>query len=156
MIDNFPIIKQKFMRGDIVQIADELPRSMQHFRKGCKAIIMGSYSELCNERPREDGCMYSDKYKLFFPDTNVSSAWYIEDQLLHVGYLPRHRVYVRANYVAPAENKLSPEQQALKDFYKNHVDEISIHKSNMDAEPRGFLKANWFQRRRIRKMQGTK
>ena len=51
--------KQKFFRGDLVQIADDLGRSMRHFEKGCQAIVIGSYAELCSDKESvDDLCLY--------------------------------------------------------------------------------------------------
>lgn len=36
---------QKFNKGDLVQIDDDLGPSMSHFESGCEAIVIGSYKD---------------------------------------------------------------------------------------------------------------
>jgi len=69
--------KQKFFKGDLVQIADDLGFSMKHFKKNCKAIVLGTYAELC--RSHDDNCV--DSYSLYILPDKGSSAWYNTDQI---------------------------------------------------------------------------
>jgi len=71
-------MKQKFHRGDVVRIADPLPRFMSHFRGGCEAIILGSYWDLHHKHT-----LYPD-YKVIFPDTGNRVAWYPESTLTFI------------------------------------------------------------------------
>jgi hypothetical protein len=67
--------KQKFFRGDLVQIADDLGYSMRHFDKGCKAIVMGTYAELCSDENDVD------TYQLYILPKKGESSWYYTRQL---------------------------------------------------------------------------
>lgn len=74
--------KQKFRRGDLVKIADDLGPSMAHFEKGCTAIVLGSYADLYSAMSR--GGYGQDRYCLLVisPRRGVySCSWYDEDQL---------------------------------------------------------------------------
>jgi hypothetical protein len=65
---------QKLFRGQIVRIADIMPRHMAHFRAGCDAVIIGSYRDLCHGRDVKS-------FTVRFLDNGHVSAWYGEDQL---------------------------------------------------------------------------
>ena len=65
---------QKFRRGNLVLIADDLGPSMGHFRAGCKAIVMGSYND-------QYGGGNTDSYTVMFMDTGGQCSWYYEHQL---------------------------------------------------------------------------
>jgi hypothetical protein len=67
--------KQKFFRGDLVQIADDLGASMRHFDKGCQAIVMGTYAELF----ADDNDV--DNYQLYILPNKGPCAWYNTHQL---------------------------------------------------------------------------
>jgi hypothetical protein len=67
--------EQKFFKGDLVQVADDLGASMRHFAKGCKAIVIGTYAEICSD----DNDV--DNYKLYILPNRGSCAWYHEHQL---------------------------------------------------------------------------
>ena len=67
--------KQKFFRGDLVQIADDLGASMRYFDKGCQAIVLGTYSELCNDNNNVDD------YQLFILPNQGACSWYRTHQL---------------------------------------------------------------------------
>ena len=67
--------EQKFFRGDLVQIADDLGAPMRHFKPRCKAIVIGSYAELCHD----DNDV--DSYQLYLIPKGGSSAWYGTHQL---------------------------------------------------------------------------
>jgi hypothetical protein len=67
--------EQKFFRGDLVQIADDLGASMRHFDKGCQAIVIGTYAEICSD----DNDV--DNYKLYILPSRGSVAWYHTHQL---------------------------------------------------------------------------
>lgn len=67
--------KQKFFRGDLVQIADDLGASMRHFDKGCQAIVMGTYAELCSD----DNDV--DNYQLYILPKQGACSWYHAHQL---------------------------------------------------------------------------
>jgi len=68
------MLKQKFRRGNLVRIADDLGESMSHFTNGCNAIIIGTYSQL-------HGGFDIDSYQIMFPETGDTCAWYNEWQL---------------------------------------------------------------------------
>ncbi len=71
---------QKFFRGQRVKIADEMPRSMRHFEKGCEAIVVGSYTDQCMRTADSD-----HKFTLCLLDKNGKPfdrvSWYGEHQL---------------------------------------------------------------------------
>lgn len=67
--------EQKFFRGDLVQIADDLGASMRHFKKGCQAIVIGSYAELCHDDNNVDN------YQIYLLPKGGESAWYHTHQL---------------------------------------------------------------------------
>jgi hypothetical protein len=64
---------QKFQRGDLVRIADDLGPMMSHSTSGCDAIVVGSYRD-------QFGGPDSESYTLFLEDRGESS-WYYGDQL---------------------------------------------------------------------------
>ncbi len=69
-------MKQKFKRGDVVRVADDLGPSMEHFGgKGQIAHIVGSYTDQFGG-PEHD----HPEYTLLFEDGNETS-WYYESQL---------------------------------------------------------------------------
>jgi len=67
--------KQKFFRGDLVQIADDLGASMRHFDSGCQAIVIGTYAELCHDDNNVDD------YQVYLLPNRGSCAWYHTHQL---------------------------------------------------------------------------
>lgn len=67
--------EQKFFKGDLVQIANDLGDSKRHFPKGCKAIVIGSYAELCHDDNKVD------KLQLYLLPDRGTSAWYHTEQL---------------------------------------------------------------------------
>jgi hypothetical protein len=68
---------QKFKRGDVVRIADDLGPSMDHFDgKGEAAVVMGSYAD-------EYGGENTSSYTLMLEDGNEVS-WYEEHQLTFI------------------------------------------------------------------------
>jgi hypothetical protein len=67
--------EQKFFKGDLVQVADDLGMSMRHFDKGCKAIVIGTYAEICSD----DNDV--DNYRLYILPNRGSVAWYHTHQL---------------------------------------------------------------------------
>jgi len=67
--------EQKFFRGDLVQIADDLGKAMSHFEKGCKAIVIGTYAELSYDDNKVDD------YQLYILPHQGTSAWYHTHQL---------------------------------------------------------------------------
>jgi hypothetical protein len=73
------IKKQKFQRGDVVTIANEMPSFMSHFRCGCNAVVLGTYNDFY-------GKSKIDRYALHLePDEDGHggghSSWYHECQL---------------------------------------------------------------------------
>ncbi len=69
-------MKQKFKRGDVVRVADDLGDSMQHFHgKGEISHIVGSYKDQYG-----GGDNGEPSYTLLFTDGGESS-WYDESQL---------------------------------------------------------------------------
>ena len=49
---------QKFHRGDLVRIADDLGPTMSHFKSGCEAIVVASYHEKFGHGGTEDYSLY--------------------------------------------------------------------------------------------------
>jgi ribosomal protein S24E len=64
---------QKFKKGDWVQIAKDLGRSMTHFTADCEAIVVGSYKD-------QYGGSDTKSYTLYLKNQGKSS-WYEEHQL---------------------------------------------------------------------------
>jgi len=67
--------EQKFFKGDLVQIADDLGASMRHFKKGCKAIVIGTYAELCHDDNNVDD------YCIYILPKGGNTSWYHTHQL---------------------------------------------------------------------------
>ena len=65
--------KQKFHKGDHVQIAKDLGRMMSHFQSDCEAIVVGSYAD-------QYGGNSTDSYSLYIKGSGESS-WYYEHQI---------------------------------------------------------------------------
>ena len=76
---------QEFQIGDLVKIADELPDDMSHFTKGCYAIVVGTYAQLCDSTDIDDYCSYQLLLK-----GEGTSAWYPEDVLELIESNPVH------------------------------------------------------------------
>ncbi len=77
---------QKFKRGDVVMVADDLGPHMSHFRAGAEAIVMGSYADKFGSS--DPYCSNDFKsFTLMFTDNGNQSSWYEEEQLtlLHHG-----------------------------------------------------------------------
>lgn len=75
--------KQKFQRGDLVQIAEDLGTSMPHFTSNKRAVVVGTYDE-------QFGGGDIDIYTLHVEGEGQVS-WYHEHQLTLIkkgGYLP--------------------------------------------------------------------
>lgn len=68
---------QKFFKGDLVKIDDDLGHSMAHFPKRCEAVVIGTYAEQYG-----GGRDNNKKYTLHILKPNHGeSSWYREDQL---------------------------------------------------------------------------
>lgn len=68
--------KQKFQRGDLVKVADDLGVGMDHFEKGCYAVVLYSYADEYGAHDDVDTKMYAlELHKHGY------SAWYEEWQL---------------------------------------------------------------------------
>jgi hypothetical protein len=67
------IEKQKFHKGDYVQVAKDLGSCMSHFQADCEAIVIGSYAE-------QHGGSNTSSYTIHIKDRGQVS-WYEEDQL---------------------------------------------------------------------------
>lgn len=87
---------QKFFRGDLVRIADDLGYSMSHFDKGCDAVVMYTYAE------QYDGGRRNEKqYCLYILPNGGESSWYDEEQLTLVSpndgwkKLPKNHIFRR-------------------------------------------------------------
>ncbi len=65
--------EQKFRRGDLVRIADDLGPHMPHFTKGVDAIVLGSYADKYGGKDRKS-------YSLLIHGVG-SLSWYDEWQL---------------------------------------------------------------------------
>jgi hypothetical protein len=68
---------QKFKRGDVIQIADDLGTSMSHFRAACEAIVIGSYAD-------QFGGSDSESFTLMYTDDGEQCSWYYGRQLTFV------------------------------------------------------------------------
>ena len=69
-------MSQKFFKGDLVKIADDLGRSMSHFPQGCEAVVIATYAE-------QYGGGGNDKYTLHVlkKGEGGENSWYYENQL---------------------------------------------------------------------------
>lgn len=65
--------KQKFNKGDHVQVAKDLGSSMSHFPSGCEAIVIGSYAD-------QHGGNDTKSYTIHIKGSGQTS-WYYENQL---------------------------------------------------------------------------
>ena len=65
---------QKFQRGDLVKIANDLGPSMSHFDAGIEAIVTGSYAD-------QYGGDDTRSYTLHLGPTRGECSWYHEEQL---------------------------------------------------------------------------
>lgn len=70
---------QKFLRGQLVYVTDEMPPYMRHFKSDMLAIIDHSYSD-AHSSGSVDECYsilyFSEDYKIL-----TTSAWYETEQL---------------------------------------------------------------------------
>lgn len=64
---------QKFQKGDLVHVAEDLGPGMSHFKSGCRAIVIGSYAD-------KYGGENSNSYTLFLEGEGECS-WYYGQQL---------------------------------------------------------------------------
>lgn len=64
---------QKFHKGDLIRVADDLGESMRHFEAGCEAIVVGSYADQFGGQNTKD-------YTIRLKDQGEVS-WYHEHQL---------------------------------------------------------------------------
>jgi uncharacterized protein YodC (DUF2158 family) len=70
-------VKQKFFRGDLVRVAEDLGPMMSHFTGDCDALVLGSYND-------QYGGGNVDSYSLLLmPDNRqmYRCSWYHEHQL---------------------------------------------------------------------------
>lgn len=58
-----------------MQVADDLGTSMRHFDKGCQAIVIGTYAELCHDDNNVDD------YQVYLLPKKGTCAWYKTIQL---------------------------------------------------------------------------
>ncbi len=72
--------KQRFNRGDKVMITKFLDCTMSHFPSGLKAIVIGSYNDLCGPGSKE--CYELDV------KGHGKIAWYREHQLTLIKAAP--------------------------------------------------------------------
>lgn len=70
-------MRQKFVHGDEVEIAKQLPNSMSHFDSGINAIVIGSYDD------QYGSGNISDYTLMLLPDCEEVS-WYPESSLTFV------------------------------------------------------------------------
>lgn len=97
---------QKFFRGDLVRIADDLGPSKNHFEKGCEAVVMYTYAEQYDSGKRNE-----KMYSLFILPNGGESSWYDEEDLEFViedGWkkMPKNHI-LRRNEEARAERRNS-------------------------------------------------
>lgn len=69
--------EQKFTRGNVVRVADDLGECMRHFRAGGEAVVIGSYRDQYGGADEHS----LKSYTLMFLDTGSRSSWYDEHQL---------------------------------------------------------------------------
>ena len=72
-------MKQKFKRGDIVKVADDLGMTMRHFRgAGEEAMVVASYADQYQggRYHKDDNIEYTLKFK-----KHGEISWYHEHQL---------------------------------------------------------------------------
>ena len=65
--------EQKFQKGDLVQVAKDLGKSMSHFTSGCRAIVIGSYTDRYGGDDTKSYTIYTEG--------RGQSSWYYEHQL---------------------------------------------------------------------------
>lgn len=97
--------KQKFQRGDLVQIDEDLGYSMSHFTSNTRAVVVGSYDE-------QYGLGNTKDYTLYIEGEGECS-WYHEHQLTLIksgGYLP-FKKHVKEMFKTP---KVRPPSKAAR------------------------------------------
>lgn len=67
---------QKFFRGDLVRIADDLGPSMSHFESGVDAVVIASYAEQYGGNASGE-----TKFTLYILPNIGEVSWYNEEQL---------------------------------------------------------------------------
>lgn len=78
-------MEQKFKRGNLVHIADQLPAYMSHFESGVDVIISASYAE-------QYGGEDTQNYTVIFPETGNQISWYPEQSMTLVGEGGEHLI----------------------------------------------------------------
>lgn len=71
---NKDINMQKFTKGDLVRVAEDLGEDMSHFENDCNAIVIGSYAE------QYGGNDYTS-YTIYI-ENHGKTSWYDENQLV--------------------------------------------------------------------------
>lgn len=74
--------KQKYKHGDLVRVADDLGSMMEHFEKGCNAIVIGSYADQFG-----GGGANHQQYTIFI-EGGGETSWYYEHQLNFIRHAP--------------------------------------------------------------------
>ena len=75
---------QKFFAGDLVQVC-EMPTNMSHFDGNCRAIVLGTYRELCSKTNGGNWTRIDEKqYSLYILPNKGDVSWYNEDQLTFI------------------------------------------------------------------------
>lgn len=97
------MLKQKFKRGNLVRLAKDLGISKAHIESECLAIVLGSYGDIYNSHN-----IY--EYKIMFPLTGSTSAWYDQEDLTLVEEGGEHLI------IEAVENQIRRE---AKDTLKN-------------------------------------
>jgi hypothetical protein len=95
--------KQKFVRGDVVQIADDLGPTMSHFRGDTQAVVMGSYKD-------QYGGDNVDSYSVMFLDNGQTCSWYHTHQmtlLRHIGERGIKEIEVQRDKCREQESNLA-------------------------------------------------
>lgn len=72
--------RQKYPRGAIIKIAEDLGPMMEHFSgKGCFGIVVGTYAQECADSGATNRDTY--EYQIYLLSESSESAWYHEHQL---------------------------------------------------------------------------
>lgn len=109
-------MSQKYNKGDLVRIADDLGGGMSHFESGCDAIVMGSYQDQYGGGPSKEG---HTQYTLLFRNGGKVS-WYYELQLT---LIEKDRNDLASQWIAEAEEE--KKQKSDLDWIFSHGKEVA-------------------------------
>lgn len=109
------MMTQKFKRGDLVRIADDLGPMMDHFKKGCDAIVIASYNDQYGGGNTEDYTVFIEK--------SGEVSWYHESQLTFI----RHDLDLLQKWKKDSKSRLK--QHSSMRWILDNIDTIIIHKA---------------------------